>query len=197
MDETIAPPPYQRGGPTKWLWSAEKTEQLRKLWATSLTCAQIADVLGTKKNAVAGKARRLNLPMRRPKSQGPKSPRENKPQRTQRFPQTSWTAEEIESLCAPRSACVRRDYTRGKLAKTPVKPKIEQAAPPIESYFGDPKSIVDLSFGECRFAVLAGAEGLHLFCGKPVSGLGSWCAEHRSIVFTPRPLRANVQKEAA
>jgi GcrA cell cycle regulator len=44
------------------IWTGERTEQLKKLWADGLSCAQIAADLGIGRNAVIGKIHRLKLP---------------------------------------------------------------------------------------------------------------------------------------
>lgn len=47
-----------------WWLAEDRIEQLSIYWGLGLTCQQIADKLGTSKNAVIGKARRLGLAMR-------------------------------------------------------------------------------------------------------------------------------------
>ena len=43
-------------------WDAEKVEKLKELWGKGFTASQIAEKLGgTTRNAVIGKAHRLNL----------------------------------------------------------------------------------------------------------------------------------------
>ena len=61
-------------------WTNEKVEKLKELWSKGHTASQIAGMLGdTTRNAVIGKAHRLNLEARAPSKQSslPKS-RENK-----------------------------------------------------------------------------------------------------------------------
>ena len=61
-------------------WTNEKVEKLKELWSKGHTASQIAEMLGdTTRNAVIGKAHRLNLEARAPSKQSnlPKS-RENK-----------------------------------------------------------------------------------------------------------------------
>ena len=51
-------------------WTEEKVEKLRDLWSKGHTASQIAEVLGeTTRNAVIGKAHRLNLEARAPSKQ--------------------------------------------------------------------------------------------------------------------------------
>ena len=58
-------------------WTSEKVEKLKELWSKGHTASQIAQALGdTTRNAVIGKAHRLNLEARAPSKQSssPKSP---------------------------------------------------------------------------------------------------------------------------
>mgnify|MGYP005991656285 CR=1 FL=1 len=51
-------------------WTNEKVKKLKELWTKGHTASQIADILGdTTRNAVIGKAHRLNLEARAPSKQ--------------------------------------------------------------------------------------------------------------------------------
>ncbi|MBW8271055.1 GcrA family cell cycle regulator, partial [Caldovatus aquaticus] len=57
-------------------WSVEAIETLRALWAEGLSTAEIGRRMGVSKNAVVGKAHRLNLPPRpSPIRRDPAAPR--------------------------------------------------------------------------------------------------------------------------
>ena len=172
MDETNVARIHNRGGPSGSLWSFQREEWLKRLWPTDLSRAEIAEALGVSALAVRGKSRRLGLPLRRqPLKSREKTPSdERKPHEPKRF--------------------------RAKSVGVKQKPKAIRAVPVIESLFGGPKLATDLAFGECRFAVAIDEEGRHLFCGAPVAGSGSWCAEHRAIVFTPRRILATSEATA-
>ena len=61
-------------------WTDEKVEKLKELWTKGHTASQIAEVLGDiTRNAVIGKAHRLNLEARAPSKQsGAPSSRDNR-----------------------------------------------------------------------------------------------------------------------
>ena len=51
-------------------WTPEKVEKLKNLWTKGNTASQIAEILGdTTRNAVIGKAHRLDLEARAPSKQ--------------------------------------------------------------------------------------------------------------------------------
>ena len=55
-------------------WTEEKVLKLRELWTKGYTASQIAEMLGdTSRNAVIGKAHRLNLEERAPSKSSNKS----------------------------------------------------------------------------------------------------------------------------
>ena len=61
-------------------WTEEKVLKLRELWTKGYTASQIAEMLGdTSRNAVIGKAHRLNLEERAPSKSSNKSEKRNVP----------------------------------------------------------------------------------------------------------------------
>ncbi len=67
-------------------WTDEKVQKLRELWSKGHTASQIAEALGdTTRNAVIGKAHRLNLEARAPSKQS-NSPRAGENKQVRRGP---------------------------------------------------------------------------------------------------------------
>ena len=63
-------------------WDAEKVEKLKELWGKGFTASQIAEKLGgTTRNAVIGKAHRLNLEARAPSKKSSSNQNTNKQQK--------------------------------------------------------------------------------------------------------------------
>ena len=46
------------------VWTDERLNELKKLWAEGLSISQIGEALGVSRNAIAGKAHRMGLPKR-------------------------------------------------------------------------------------------------------------------------------------
>ena len=46
------------------VWTDERIEKLKELWAQGLSISQIGEALGVSRNAIAGKAHRMGLPKR-------------------------------------------------------------------------------------------------------------------------------------
>ncbi len=46
------------------VWTDERLDVLKKLWAEGLSISQIGEALGVSRNAIAGKAHRMGLPKR-------------------------------------------------------------------------------------------------------------------------------------
>ena len=64
-------------GDTGNVWTDERLEEIKKLWAQGLSISQIGEALGVSRNAIAGKAHRMGLPKRpspisKPKAEKPK-----------------------------------------------------------------------------------------------------------------------------
>ncbi len=135
-------------------WTEEAISRLRNLWAQGLSTAEIGRRLNVSKNAVVGKAHRLNLPARpSPIRRSPGvAPRPPVPRRVQ------------GPTLPPLSASLSAPVPMLRAVTPPPKPKLPRTAPccwPI----GEPGTA---SFHFCNAAAMT---------GKP------YCEEHAAIAY--------------
>lgn len=152
-------------------WTEDRVSVLKKLWRKGYSGSQIANELGgVTRNAVIGKVHRLGLgarvvpsrPVRVRKTMAPTPPP---------APETP-----VSPPVAPQTA--KREEP--KLPKAKRKPRKAEPMRRVE--------ITELARNECRWPVNdPQGDEVHLFCGRVVSGSGSYCAEHqqRSANQTP------------
>jgi GcrA cell cycle regulator len=145
------------------VWSDERVELLKKLWADGLSASQIAGELdGITRNAVIGKVHRLGLCTR---IKSPSTPRVRK----------------------PRAHMLRTNrIVRGATASAPVL----KAEPPEELVecdipFGQRRTLLELDDDTCHWPVGDPATAEFFFCGgKPLNGL-PYCNYHSRISYQP------------
>ena len=139
-------------------WTSEKVEKLKELWSKGHTASQIAGMLGdTTRNAVIGKAHRLNLEARAPSKQSslPKS-RENR--------------QIIKRSPAPMSR-------KAKFQSILLDKNFEAE---------NPKKLEELDDSTCRWPNGHPDQSDFYFCGrKPVEKF-SYCKLHILYAFQPK-----------
>lgn len=99
-------------------WTDDAIAQLKKLWAEGLSTAKIGGIMGISKNAVVGKAHRLQLESR------PSPIKAAAPGSTPRAP----TVKRVVAPVAPRPIAVEAPVTiapRPPATVTPIREKIE------------------------------------------------------------------------
>ena len=158
-------------------WSSDSDDMIRKLWADiSVPAQEIGSSLSPPrtKNAVIGRARRLNLPARRVKGGRP----------TNRM---NFTKESVR----------RRKSVNGIFFANPVNP--DQLPLPIEmpiaphnwSPIGVP--LLEATGLHCRAVIASSADsrGLAIFCGHPIvwGQPFSFCEYHLGRYIRPRRKR--------
>lgn len=166
----ITPP---SGGYKSMEWAEDTVQRLRKLWEAGLSTAAIGRQLGVTKNAVVGKAHRLNLPLRPSPIRYTSEPRPRKP----RVPR-------VQKQSLPLLACLDGSAPTPEPRK-PYVPKIRHpeapmAVPtPAKSVFVRPPTPCCWPFGDPK-----DKENFR-FCGEP-SKLGRpYCHLHCEIAYVP------------
>ena len=144
-------------------WTDEKVEKLRELWSKGHTASQIANVLGdTTRNAVIGKAHRLNLEARAPsKNSGTSISPESKPAR------------------------------RG-LAPTSRKAKFQSILLDKNFEPENPKSLENLTDETCKWPIGHPNEEKFYFCGRKPEGEFPYCKLHVLYAFQPKGSKEEV-----
>jgi GcrA cell cycle regulator len=157
----------------KDVWSDERVERLKALWAAGLSCSQIAHDFncGFTRNAVIGKISRLGLPMRKSSDHTHKRAH---PKR-----RTKFNFGTIATRSAP--AADRDTYVHRETVVTPAEQRL---------IFDD---LVD---SRCKYP--HGEQLPFSFCGaKSVPGL-PYCESHARACYTqPAPQPRQVFREAA
>src|SRR2546423_985051 len=161
-------------GATTMMWTDERVELLKKLWADGLSASQIAAELGgITRNAVIGKVHRLGL-SGRAKSPSSASPR---PRKTRAHPHMLRAA---------------RPVMRGNTALAPVYDYDVDAEPEhIDNVIpiGQRRSILELTEETCRWPIGDPGGADFFFCGaQPPPGLPS-CEYHSRIAYHPASAR--------
>jgi GcrA cell cycle regulator len=170
------------------IWTDERVELLRKLWAEGLSASQIAAQLGgVSRNAVIGKVHRLKLSGRgrttaataRPKK--PSQPSAAKPQARPASPSrpqpSSFGANalQLQFDAEPASRLVVRN--------------VEDVVVPISRNL----QLIQLNERTCKWPIGDPlAENFH-FCGNDCADTGPYCRYHARIAFQPASERRRIR----
>jgi len=148
-------------------WTDEKVEKLKELWTKGHTASQISEVLGnTTRNAVIGKAHRLNLEARAPsKNLGSPSSRDNK---------------QIKRSPAPTS---RKAKFQSILLDKNFEPE-------------NPKSLENLTDDTCKWPIGHPNEEKFYFCGRKPEGEFPYCKLHVLYAFQPKGSKEEVLEKS-
>jgi GcrA cell cycle regulator len=144
-------------------WTTEKVDKLKELWSKGHTASQIAEMLGdTTRNAVIGKAHRLDLEARAPSKQSavPRS-RDNK---------------QIKRTAAPTS---RKAKFQSILLDKNFEPE-------------NPKSLENLTESTCKWPIGHPNEEKFYFFGRKPEGEFPYCKLHVLYAFQPKGSKEEV-----
>ena len=160
---------------TEFAWTESAVEKLKEFLADGMTCSQIARHLGcSSRNAVISKIHRMNLRALRPAR--PK-------------PLANVRAPTAKPVVVSKSA---------KAVTVPLLLPVNHLGPKEETltiaHLPRSLTLVDLRRGDCRFPLWDHQARLpvdqQFYCGVPGPEGSSWCAYHRTIVFTDSARRA-------
>ena len=143
------------------MWTEEKVKILKDLWGKGKTASQIAEIIGgISRNAVIGKAHRLNLSAKiKNKSFG----------------------ENISKNLERKSPDIK-GYTKRRFSKSKFKSLI------IEKDFEpeNPKQLEELDENSCKWPIGHPNESSFYFCGRKSLKDFSYCKLHLLYAFQPK-----------
>ena len=145
-------------------WTAEAIDQLRSLWAEGHSTAEIGRRMGISKNAVVGKAHRLNLPAR-----------------------PSPIRREAEGNAAPRPAPVRRASVPPPPREPAPLRRLAQPNAAVAPAAPVPAAVVRpfprVSARSCCWPLGEPGTPEFRFCAAEAMTSKPYCAEHASVAY--------------
>lgn len=155
-------------------WTAEAIERLKALWAEGHSTAEIGRRMGISKNAVVGKAHRLNLPARPSPIRRDAEPR---PAPAPRAPRP-----------IPAARAAPPPMLRPQPVVTQAAPVMAAAPPPVVRPF--PVARPRLGARSCCWPIGEPGTSGFRFCGaEPMAGK-PYCTEHAALAYVkPRDRR--------
>lgn len=205
------------------MWPEHETDRLRELWL-KFSASEICAILRKEgivmtRNAVIGKARRLNLPAKKPAG----GPRTRWTEEAERIIRARWGECSVADLCqevfdrtainvstSTISAKARamglgrhaRSNYRPRIAKAPepVVPKQEET-PACEEVRSPPVRkvpLLGLGLNDCRFPLGDPRSPDFGFCGAPKwEGSRSYCEFHHRLCYRPADKRMRMRESVA
>ena len=144
-------------------WTPEKVEKLKELWGKGSTASEIAQILGgVTRNAVIGKAHRLNLSG---KIQTKKS--------------STLSASNSEN----ESKISRKNLRRGKFKSLIIDKDFEPE---------NPKQLEELDENSCKWPIGHPNEENFYFCGRTSLKDFSYCRLHLLYAFQPKNRKEDI-----
>ena len=145
-------------------WTNEKVEKLKELWSKGHTASQIAEMLGdTTRNAVIGKAHRLNLEARAPSKQSSSHKSRENRQIIKRSPAPMSRKAKFQAILLDKNF-------------------------PEES----PKSLEELTDEVCKFPIGHPTDETFYFCGRKSESDFSYCKLHMLYCYVPRGAKESI-----
>ena len=148
-------------------WTSEKVEKLKELWSKGHTASQIAEMLGdTTRNAVIGKAHRLNLEARAPSKNTSSGQREvNKNKNFRKSSQPMSRKARFQSILLDKN----------------FEPE-------------NPKSLEELTEDTCKWPIGHPNEEKFYFCGRKPEQDFPYCKLHVLHAYQPKGFKGDEDK---
>ncbi len=164
------------------MWTDERVEMLKKLWADGLSASQVAKQLGgVTRNAVIGKVHRLGLSGRAT----PSRPARPRPQTTARA--MAPLRGRPDPLVAERRAEELRSEAHVERAEIA---RVEAEIDPSQR-----ATVLTLTEHTCKWPIGdPGRPGFH-FCGRGADSGAPYCAEHARLAYQPVQPRRNRERD--
>ncbi|MBN9070018.1 MAG: GcrA family cell cycle regulator [Rhizobiales bacterium] len=162
------------------MWTDERVEQLKKLWAEGLSASQIAAQLGgVSRNAVIGKVHRLHL-----SSRGRAT---NATPRAKKTAQAAPAKVQAKPSPSPRvvtasigATALQAQFDAEPIARQQLRPTADVVVPISRRL-----QLVQLSEKTCKWPNGDPLSEDFNFCGNDVGENGPYCGFHSSIAFQP------------
>ena len=170
------------------IWTDERVEMLRKLWADGLSASQIAAQLGgVSRNAVIGKVHRLKLSGRGRTTNAPARQKKPSQPATAKVPARQMTS----SRSAPSS--IGATALQTQIDAEPHIRTISRSDDSVVVPISRNLQLIQLNERTCKWPIGDPlAENFH-FCGNDCAEAGPYCRYHARIAFQPASERRRVR----